>query len=242
MGIQTAAERLDLIRDFDLSNLCDTNGNGVNFIICVKSWVALLLASPIKSFKSDSLLRRELRFMRDKYSHAVDTYARLADLLANSVVQDDFGTMFVSLHREFFSTPVFAEYCSWFKDGNADTYQFLLSYLLFAKKAVYKNPDLIEKSHQNWIKNEERIGKVVTPAFIVSDLRDIVAKSGFYIDPWDMVFKHGPGTVSEKKVRTLSQKCAGVRYAPELEGFIGLMRRDGLSNFPVESIIPDVEI
>lgn len=235
-------DRLALIKAYDLSDLCDDAGNSVNVILLVKSWVSLLLECPTGSVKSDSLILRELRLFKVQYSKQVSDYSKLADKLNASITIDDFGTHVASLHWEFKKLPIFAEYNSWFKTGDPYVFQFILTYLLFGKKAVFLDPKLIEDAAKAWADNDERLGKVVYPEHVIEDLAAIFRATGFRIDVKDVIPKHGPGSVSDGDVRTFSQKCEKLRYAPELDSYLELITEGAERDDAQEYLLPDFEL
>lgn len=233
-------ERLDLIKRFDLTNLQDADGNGVNLIVTVRAWVSMLLDSPIGSYKSDGLLKRELRLFSMQYEKQVRFYAKLADKLASSIITDDLGDYVCSLHDDFKRTPVFAEYHSWYKTGDTSQFQFLLSYLLFGKKAVFHNPALITEAAEKWEKNEEHLSRRVLPAHVVEDLRRVIAESRLRLDPEEFFPGFGPGTVSDKKIKGLTAKAENLRYLPELDSYLDLLVRSLRETVSWGRFLPDL--
>jgi len=209
-------DRLSQIKDFNLSSLHD-GINGTNLSILVRSWVSLLLDSPSSRQKSPRLIHDTLKKMSKNLPEYIRKHSALADKLANSVVTDDFGDFVVSLHDDFRKEPVFAEYCEWFRSGDAALFAWIFSFLLFGKKSEYVDEELIPASLRKWRKNEDTLGHRGLPAHIVADLRETVALTGIKLDKKQFYPGFGPGTVSERKIRKFSQKCADLRYDPGLE-------------------------
>jgi len=214
-----ALATFELIKQFDLSSLHD-GVNGNNLSILVRCWVAMLLDSPLGIKKSLRLIKTELNLMRRDLRVYIQDNAILADKLANSLIVDDFGSFTVSLHYDFRRSPVFREYEEWFKTGDATLFQYILSFLLFGKKAEYVDPNLNEPSLKKWKENEVRLKERTIPDHLLADLRTIILKTGIRFDPQDFFPGFGPGTVSDRGVRKFSQKCDGVRYAPELDSYL----------------------
>jgi len=212
-------ERLRIVKDFDLSPLHDEQGNGLNSTLLVRSWVALLLSTPLERPIDDKLLIKQLTRFRNHFRKTVIALSDLADEFFDSVVEDDFGQHVVSLHMKFARTFIFREYCAWFESGDSTLFKFISSFLTFGKKAEYIDASFNARSFQAWCENEYRIGKIVYPPHILEDLRRIIASSGLKIQPEDVATSHGPGTVSEEKVKRLSQKCENARYSPQLQSY-----------------------
>lgn len=223
MNFPQGPDRYEFIKNFDLSQLHDSNKNGENVTRLVKTWVALLLNSPVDSTKPLKLIANELKIFRRDLSGRIRWLSSLADELNNSLVVDDFGEYCTSLHHEFRKTPVFREYCSWFEDRNPGLYQWILTYLSFGKKAEYNDPSFNSVAFRDWNKIEDDLGSLVLPEHVLDDMHEIFRSSGMQLNPEDLKFQHGPGSTAGKAGRNFLKKNLSVDISEELKYVIDLI-------------------
>jgi len=214
----------------------DSNGNKDNISILKATWVALLADSPIDVKPHIVYKRFHNRLERD-LAQCILEFSELTDKLVNSVVTDDFGDFTVSLHYEFSNTPVFREYSRWYETGDYRLLRFLLTFLWWGKKAEYADPTLVPKAFRRWEKNEESLSQLNPPPNLLEDLRFILSFLP-QPDPDFLSFSFGPGAVSEKKVRGLSQKLS-LRYLQGMQEGLDTLPAD----YPINQyLLPDSEL
>lgn len=189
--------------------------------LLIGSWISLLADSPLRGVcgpKPYVLVRSFHRdLLRSPIKDAILRYADLADrLMKNSTAYGDFTTTGDFLD-EMKDTPVFKEYLHWFRTGDPEVLRFLLTFLLFGKKANYADSTLEATALRGWLEVEERIGQATFDSDIVRDLR-LIVQAILGEDRGDVPFmgRHGPGSTAEG-VRGLVAKSTAIKFHPRLD-------------------------
>jgi len=242
-AISTTApsKREQRLSTFDFSVFHDDKGNGQNLSILMHTWLALILDSPYDHMKPFGAVRRQYQRFHADFIGEVARLDGLAHKLVSSVVRDDFGDHKVALHRDFIKTPIFREYCLWYKSSDGKLLDWMWTFLTFGKKAPYADPTFADRALETWKATEERLSKLVIPVHVLNDLKKIVRASGLSIRADDMLFKHGPGKTSIKEVWTIPQKCENIRFSESLNRTLDFYMRGRGSNHVDQFWLPDWE-
>jgi len=141
--------------------------------------------------------------------------------------------------NDFKDTPVFFEYNRYYNTGDITIVNFLYTFLNFGKKLDYVDESFNEIAFRDWCDVENRLNDLVLDDGDVIPLKRILTTilppfsfDGFYP-------KFGPGSVSEKGVRTRISKIRNLKYDPVIDRFIfrghigmyGLGDDHGLNSF-----------
>lgn len=239
-SLKTAPDKREQrLSTFDFSVFHDDRGNGQNLSILVHTWLGLILDSSWDPLKPFAAVRKQYTRFKTNFITEVERLDKLAHKLVSSVVRDDFGDYKVGLHRDFIKTPIFREYCEWYKTGDDKILSWMFSFLTFGKKAPYADPSFADRALAGWKETEDRLSRHVLPVHVLADLKRIVRASGLDIHPDDMLFRNGPGKTSMKEVWTLAQKCENIRYSDDLNRTLDFYMR-GRGTNPVDWMwLPD---
>jgi len=189
--------------------------NKTTFKVLVAGWSALLGDSPVV-MKSNKIIHKFLTELVDDPFNFTTALANLAHQLEKSLSYDELGRVIIDpLFDEFKNTPVFREYHEFYKHRDPRVLTYLLTFLNFGKKVVYKNPNLESNAFRAWTLKEEDLSKLVLPAW-VSNVRAIMA---LIFEDWsEPAFfpKHGGGAVSEMKVIGTEAKNRRIRFSDDI--------------------------
>lgn len=233
----------------------DTTADGLNcenIAVLIDSWTCLLADSPLNlSTRSDKPLRLFRRFrgslLNGPLLEFVKRYSKLADEIVKETTltgADTYTGVFVDAMRD---TPIFREYLTWYRDGDPEVLQFILTFLWFGKKMDYEDPSFDATAFRGWSEVEEKLSSLEFNPNILHDLRRIMAKlteKYEYCADWT---KFGPGAVSEIGVRGVIRKSNNVLPHPKLERLLFKSPRmvtrtgggDGVHKY---DILPDVDL
>lgn len=229
------------VKSLDLSAL-QLPGNPNNIVQTVRSWLALLLDSPLASTRPPRLIKAQAQRFCSGYQAEVIRLSRLSHLLNCSVVVDDLGTFVVSLHREFKSTPIFKEYELWYKTLDPSVYRYISSFLKYGKKSEYFDPKFQPTAFRGWCETENQLEGRRFPSHIVDDLREIIRASGLRINYDDLLYRFGPGNVSESSIRGAPSKARSIRFHERLDR-VFVSRESECGSHPHHHyLLPDVKL
>jgi len=176
------------------------------------AWLALLCDSPLPGDLALKPLRTFKKFLATIEQRTllgtIASFSTLADKLARSIWSDSNGPdhlreirrgrLTADLHQEFRDTPVFKEYHAWYTSGDPRIFQFLLTFLRFAKKCEFALEDFNATAFRSWLGVEERLGDLnVNGVEHIPYLAQIVkfCMSPKFVSP-TLVGKHGSGAVA----------------------------------------------
>jgi hypothetical protein len=186
------------------------------------SWVALLADSPVspekKPLKTYNLVLKQTQ--ANGLKATVLRYADLAHKLVASATNMGSGTSIGPWIDDFADTPVFYEYCRYFKTGDPHILSFLYTFLNFGKKMEFVDDEFNKTAFRSWMGIEDRLSDLVLDADHVASLRLILRTvlPPFTIE--DYRPKFGPGSVSEKKVIGRIGKIDNLRFDPLIDRFL----------------------
>lgn len=190
------------------------------------AWVALLASSPVDT-KPASVVNRFARRLIADYQKVVATYAVLGDDFLAAIHADEAKSPPESmphagmhalhftdlLYRRFAGTPIFREYHYFMKTWDPACAKYIMSVLWFAKKADFNSEAFFVKAEERWKATEQRLGELEWADKRTSALAEIM--DTLLIQPdGPMLFRHGPGSVAERGITTLTQKQEELRYHP----------------------------
>jgi hypothetical protein len=224
---------IGVLTDFIRTASPDANGNRDNVAIVIATWVSTLADCTGKR-KPYKVVRKFFRMLQADYGGMVKQLSDLYLKLVSSVVTTADGIQKESLHKEFFRLPVFREYKQWYDTDDDKLLRYLGTFLLFGKKAEFRDPSLETKALANWLSIESDLCRLDPPIKLIEDLRYIL---GTLPNPdfTKVMFKFGPGKVSERGVNYLSDKLR-VRYHPGLDSILSQIA----GNAPgLRVVIPD---
>jgi len=213
LPVQGAPLRDWVVDPEDLTLLVDDDGNDLNGRLLVATWIGLLRDSPVDCGKT---FRQGVKFFNAVVGDMTETIRRfsaLADSLMRSVSLEASGTFKKSLHREFAKTPIFREYLYWYRYGDPEAYDYILSFLLYAKKAEWKNPALKDEAIAAWLATEQHLAENDLREHILTDLCEILRRQELAVDLNDLRPKHGPGTVAEPGIKRTFEKNLSIRFS-----------------------------
>jgi len=191
-------------------------GNGYNVHLTCTAWLALLMDSPVDGLKTNRQGWRFVKMLTRGYTSVVRSFSILGDDLCRSLLSDDFGSSRLALHKAFARTPIFREYHYFWKTGDMEALQYILSFLWFAKKGDYFSQAFLDKALHDWKLRETFLGSIDFSTKRTDPLRRAVSR--LLPEPDNvLVFKHGPGAVAERGVRTILEKEGWLHYHPFFE-------------------------
>lgn len=231
--------------DPSLFVLSRTAKSGQNQLLAglAQSWLELLSDSPLLSRPR----RVYVKFLSELYADTRDIVIQYSDLSHKLVSQTSLtggGTLIGEWIDEFKDTPVFYEYHQWFTTGNPIVLKYLYSFLNFGKKLEFEDEDFKLVAFRDWLGIEKELSDQV---FVEDDLNSMSIILNKILSPlsseefWP---KHGPGSVSERGIRSPIHKHNLMSYDRILDhvfftgpyNSFGLREDDGYS---VERVLPD---
>jgi hypothetical protein len=189
-------------------------------IIC---WVSLLNDSPVDPIKPNRVIRRFYYKITNDLFGTIASFAKLADMLSKGNESSN-SQLMLQFIKEFRDTPIFREYLEFFKTGDPTIFRFIYTFLLFGKKIYYEDSELNTVAFRDWLALEDRMANTVIPPWSVN-LKDILA---VIFKDWDyegFFPKHGSGSVAEKGIRGVVQKCAHMFIDPSISYLY--LKKDG---------------
>lgn len=250
--IRTTTGRAEFLTSSVSVRHLDTTSDGrnvQNIALLIDAWTCLLADSPLNS---SSLCEKPFRLfhtfrkwlLSGPLLDKIKEYSSLADKIVQSTYltgHDAYTGDFVDAMKD---TPVFKEYLTWYRGGDASLLAYVLSFLWFGKKLDYEDPEMDATAFRGWLEVEERLSDLVLDPVVVSDLRQIMFEliGNYRFDPsWP---KFGPGSVSEAGVRGNIRKSNSIRFSAKLDRLMfrspqGLMRDYECDGDLAQKILPD---
>lgn len=206
-----SARGRDLIIKFDEgeldSNLSSYGVNRRNVEMLSILWVALLADTPTDPHnKPNSLFVSFSKQLTRDIFGLIKRYSSLYDLLVNSVRVDQGEVTIDHFIGEFRDTPVFFEYHKFFMTKDPVLFKYLLSFLLFGKKAYFEDPSFNQTAFRGWCEVEQRLAGVSFDDVLLQDLKAICSWILSTFDDEQFLPVHGNGAVSEPGVRDVIDK------------------------------------
>lgn len=217
-----------------------TEGNKKNVDLLLCAWVGLLQDSPVDSTKPYGVGFRWLMQLASDWTATVVRYKKLGLAFFRSVTVDDYGhASYDPLFRSFAKTPIFREYYYWRRTRDSKVASYIMSFLWFASKAKYVNDALDQDAIAKWWEIEDRLEGIKLAPHVIEDLRKIFQRLKFQMRSDEIIFKHGPGTVSDTEGRSVQKKNGMISFHPRLDSIVDEIRR---SDSPyARLILPDPE-
>lgn len=166
------------------------------------NWVYLLTDSPSFSTSGPKPARVITKFVVEMATTPIRDlilrYSALADRLMCDPALFEQGSLTGPFLDELLHTPCAFEYIRWFRTGDPELLQWILSFLRYGKKLEYLDEELYQTAFRGWIETEERIKLVEFDDLETRDLKTIISVLiDFAPDGLHPLPKHGPGTVSD---------------------------------------------
>lgn len=194
------------------------DGRNVNNIrLFFFSWVNLLADSSklegnhtykparvIRKFVAD-FLSRPLRDTLTFYTGLAHSIVSTTTTYGDDLPRGDFV-------HDMRHTPVFWEYCRWYKTGDVQLIRYLYTFLNFGKKLEIDDPSLKADAFRVWLDVEKRLSERLLDDEFVRLQKRIVAKLIPEFDDSVFVPKFGPKAVAEPKVRGTIAKAVSLRF------------------------------
>lgn len=192
---------LPAFRDYDYGEMVGRYGrqNLALIELIHDGYMHLLASSPLDRNKPARLYRRFSYILLQDFRGLVKLYSSLADAILASCVDASEDTVTGDFLDEMKNTPIFREYLFFFQTGDASVMKFILSFLVFAKKAEVDFSDLQTRAFRSWLEIEEELEKLT---FRQSELDVLKTVVDFLLDSekFDdtlLLPRHGGGQVSE---------------------------------------------
>lgn len=182
-------------------------------------WLTLLADSPLNATVGRKPRKVFAKFSRWLFSRPVkDTIllmASLADEIMGSCTLFGSGSVTGDFVPAMSDTPIFMEYQHWRRTGDAELLRYVLTFLLFPKKAEFVDDSLQSDALRKWLAVEERVNNV-SVGELGRPLHRLL--SMFLQQPKTVKFlpKHGPGTVMDGR-RDISSKVKQLEYDPHID-------------------------
>ncbi|DAD51635.1 RNA-directed RNA polymerase [ssRNA phage Esthiorhiza.2_43] len=231
--------------DLVLSGGKQVEQNRETCALFIASWLALLSDSPVTdSRKPLRLFKRFYKRLCTDLKATVISFADLAHIMVSqchNMGQSSFAGDWID---DFKETPVFFEYCRWFKDSNPELASFIYTWLSFGKKLDYVDDEFNSTALRGWLDVEQRLSDQVLSDDDTTSLRSIIHKL-LPLDSFAALWpKHGPGAVSERGVRGPNRKHDALRYDRILDlvffkGHIGMYGAGEDLGLSASKVIPD---
>jgi len=248
--IKTSDGRRQFVIDDDF---CKTLGDRVTFeantgivSLFVASWLALLSDSPLNpDDKPYKLYRRFLKRMQDEgLKTLVKGYSSLAHELVSRPTLMGAGSSIGDWIDGFKDTPVFFEYCRYFKTGDPVLLDFLYTFLNFGKKLEFDDESFNSAALRDWFGVEKRLSDHEYCSTDTSSLRKILGAMLPTFTFEDARPKFGPGRVQERGVVGRMGKLRNLPYDSLIDrfffrGHIGMYGYGEEHGLVVHKIIPD---
>jgi hypothetical protein len=107
------------------------------------------------------------------------------------------------------------EYLAWFQgDDDPRLYSYILTFLQFCKKGVFKDKDLTSNAFRKWCEIEEHLATIDLDGKPLIDVMRRLAK--YYLRAYhieEFYPKHGNGSVAERGVHGVSEKNAKIAFS-----------------------------
>lgn len=188
--------------DYDRRKVGDMYGSqNVSAVeLIFDSYMHLLASSPFDQRKPIKLFRRFASRLLLDLRTTIALFSSLADSLLESIEYTSEDTKTGVFLEDMKKTPIFREYLLFYQTGDAAVLQFVLSFLVFAKKTYMDFRDLETSAFRDWLGIEKEMSSL---AFDTSELRLLKVVSRFLVsdDSFDdslLLPKHGSGQVSER--------------------------------------------
>lgn len=218
--VRLSADRQDLLR-------VSGSDNYEMFYLLLGSYCSLLSDSPLEDgLKPAGTIKRFFAQLLLDPIKVISTFSNLSEEILHGGTLFGTGTTTGPFIPGMKDTPVFKEYLAWRETGNHQLLQYLLTFLRFAKKMKWVNPELDATSFRGWLSVERRLEDLVLPETI--HLRNIVHA----ILSRDSVasFPHHSGGSTADFGRVLSKKMRNLLPHPRLH-------RAFFSNLPFKRVV-----
>lgn len=217
-SISFTTDASTVIHSAILSNYKDRSSNASYVALLVNCWVSLLADSPISTNdrpaggKPKKLFRAFYQDLLDStLEDTTDRFASLAERLLTSATLYGEGSITGPFIDDMKSTPVFREYLEWYRNGDARCLRFVLSFLLFGKKAELQNPELEPEALRQWLDVEEGLHQLSLPSETLDDLAYLLDILLPPLPVLPFMGKNGPGTIAGGG-RAVSTKLKQLTY------------------------------
>jgi hypothetical protein len=165
--------------------------------------------------------------------------SNLAHELVSSHTSMGSGPSIGYWNDSFKNTPVFFEYNRYMKTGDLALLDYLYTFLNFGKKFEFVDKEFHETAFRGWLGIEQRLKGLEFSDIDVESLRTIIHHVLPDLNPADFWPKHGPGSVSERGIRSIHDKHSAIRFHGPINSFL---TNDSSENFNPEYVVPHHEL
>lgn len=210
-------------------------------------WVALLTDSPLEIRRGARKPSRVIRKFRNQliYTDLATTlgfYSDLGERLMNSPRYTPLGSSQGPYIPSFQKTPIFQEYLEWYRSGDPQLMQYLLTFCFFCKKIrIEDDGALLSNALRDWKDLEAKLGVLALPE-LTRVLKAIVSGSHLALDRTVFFPKCGPGFTADS-TRGLVEKSRHFVYDEKIHrtfyrehSFI-----PGREGYRSEDVIPHID-
>lgn len=183
------------------TDMHELHGDNINTVelVCV-TYLSLLADSPLFLRRPRDYKSFAKQLMAD-YRGVIAHNAKLADRLLSTLERDDQHPGHISAPYlvEFQKTPIYREYLEFYRSGNPELLQYILTFLWWGKKSHYSDPELQAAALRDWLAIEDKLTLLQLPAW-TTNLKRVMDMflTNFAIDT--LVPKHGNGAVAERSI------------------------------------------
>jgi hypothetical protein len=170
----------------------------------------MLADSPIDPKKPNKLIHKFIINLCTNLFDTLKIYTQLSHILTKSEIRDN-SSISRSFLKDMKDTPIFREYLHYFKTGDTQCLQYILSFLNFGKKIYYEDDDLQASAFRTWLDVEDRLSALELPAFV--DNLSVIME--YIFSEWSTDYflpKHGSGAVSEQGIWGVTLKNQFISY------------------------------
>lgn len=234
------------------------------------SWIALLADSPLDKLHHTEKPARVARRFRSwlitgPLVKKVKLLSTLADLMMETSYQtgqDAVTGIFLDheyleqmqipdrdlLPQGIMTLPIFKEYLTWFRTGDPQLAQYLLTFLLWGKKLDFADPAMDQAAFRSWTEVEQKLSDLQLPQNQLQDLKEVMELliGDFKLDG-PLQPKFGPGAVAESGVRGDIRKSYNIRFDAKIDRLFFsslqmVMHGSEEDGYTVKGTVPDPQL
>lgn len=174
-------------------------------LVLLGAWISIISDSPYDQKPNRAFSNFVAQYLRDPLA-LIKSYSEYAAHIQKSCNRRTHLTgVFLP---EMQKTPVFREYLLFFKTGNPEALKYVLTFLLFGKKAHFDAPELEATAFRKWLDVEQKLSALDLPEW-AQNLTPFVSLILETFDDGIFLPKHGSGAVSEPGIASVLQKHTG---------------------------------
>ena len=201
------------------AGVCD-QANESSLIQMFLSWISLLDDSPLNKTKGRKPFLCYTNFLKfflsRKAKDSIKFCSNLADNIMTDVVDQSMHMPNGRFLAEMASLPIYKEYIEWYKSGDPALFQYILTFLRFAKKMDYLDEEFFSTAFRGWMEIEVKLSTFVLPREpemrILKRLVHYLLGNNPIMSVSDAKF--GTGNVSEYGIRGTAMKASTLILDP----------------------------